>query len=89
MLEAIGRDCGVKVTPASKRMVCFGARVYTDSWGWRIPSIVQLAVPAAQLMGTLLVLESRWLVSKVGLRKRMRLLPACMPEVIEPLARRI
>ncbi|KAF2086370.1 general substrate transporter [Saccharata proteae CBS 121410] len=43
----------------------FGSRNYGNSWAWRIPSICQLAVPAAAFTGWLLAPESpRWLISQ-------------------------
>jgi hypothetical protein len=43
----------------------FGTRNYTDSWAWRIPSILQAVIPVAQLPGYLVMPESpRYLVSK-------------------------
>ena len=42
----------------------YGTRNYSDSWAWRIPSILQLAVPIVALPGFLLSPESpRWMVS--------------------------
>jgi MFS family permease len=42
---------------------CYGTRNYTD-WAWRIPTILQIALPLVALPALILVPESpRWLVS--------------------------
>lgn len=43
----------------------FGTRNYAGSWAWRIPSLLQVCVPAAAFTGFVLAPESpRWLASK-------------------------
>ncbi|KAH6692488.1 sugar transporter [Plectosphaerella plurivora] len=43
----------------------FGTRNYGDSWAWRIPSLLQIAVPIVIIPGILMIPESpRFLVSK-------------------------
>ncbi|KAH7349496.1 lactose permease [Plectosphaerella cucumerina] len=43
----------------------FGTFKMTSTWSWRIPSLLQGAIPAIQLLGLYFVPESpRWLVSK-------------------------
>jgi MFS family permease len=45
--------------------VTFGVRNMDSSWAWRIPSILQLAIPFLALPGSFFTPESpRWLVSK-------------------------
>ncbi|KAJ0418901.1 general substrate transporter [Aspergillus carlsbadensis] len=45
--------------------VTFGVRNMDSSWAWRLPSVMQLAIPILALPGSLFTPESpRWLVSK-------------------------
>lgn len=52
--------------------ITFGTRNYDNNWAWRIPSLLQIAVPVFVLPGYLLAPESpRWLAS-VGRRDEAR-----------------
>lgn len=43
--------------------IAFGTRNIASNWAWRIPSLMQIALPLLALPGTLLVPESpRWLI---------------------------
>jgi hypothetical protein len=45
--------------------VAFGVRNYSTSWAWRIPSLLQIAIPVLAAYGILFAPESpRWLISK-------------------------
>ncbi|KAH7001013.1 sugar transporter [Ilyonectria destructans] len=45
--------------------VTYGTRNYDDSWSWRIPSMLQIAIPIVALPAALLIPESpRYLISK-------------------------
>ena len=57
-------NCGWYVGSIVAAWVTFGTRNYSDSWSWRIPSLLQVALPLVALPGFLLVSESpRWLIS--------------------------
>lgn len=57
--------CGWYVGSIVAAWVTFGTRNYANSWGWRIPSLLQCLIPILALPGFLLVSESpRWLISK-------------------------
>ncbi|KAJ5085290.1 hypothetical protein N7532_010061 [Penicillium argentinense] len=45
--------------------IAFGTRNIEGSWAWRIPSLMQIALPLLALPGTLLIPESpRWLIGQ-------------------------
>jgi Na+/melibiose symporter-like transporter len=45
--------------------ICFGTNDITSNWGWRIPSLLQIAPPMLQLCFVFFVPESpRWLVAR-------------------------
>ena len=57
-------NCGWYVGSIVAAWVTFGTRNYTTSWGWRIPSALQAAIPFLALPGFLLACQSpRWLLS--------------------------
>jgi len=57
-------NCGWYVGSIVAGWVTFATRNYVDSWGWRIPSVLQAAIPVIAIPGLLMVSESpRWLVS--------------------------
>lgn len=56
--------CGWYVGSIVAAWVTFGTRNYANSWGWRIPSLLQCLIPLITLPGFLLASESpRWLIS--------------------------
>lgn len=58
-------NCGFYVGALLAAWVTYGTRDYTSSLAWRVPVILQLAVPGIQFVGFLMASESpRWLVSK-------------------------
>ncbi|KAL3450805.1 sugar transporter [Aspergillus insuetus] len=58
-------NCGWYVGSLVAAWATFGTRNYTSSWGWRIPSLLQIAIPLVSLPGLLMAPESpRFLVSK-------------------------
>jgi MFS family permease len=58
-------NCGWYVGSLVAAWATFGTRNYANSWAWRIPSILQVALPAVALPGFMLCTESpRWLVSR-------------------------
>lgn len=55
--------------------VTFGTRNYASSWSWRIPSLLQIAIPLTVLPAALLVPESpRFLISKGQIEKARSIL---------------
>lgn len=45
--------------------IAFGTRNIDSNWAWRIPSLMQIALPLLALPGTLMIPESpRWLISQ-------------------------
>ncbi|KAH8601507.1 glucose transporter HXT1 [Bisporella sp. PMI_857] len=57
-------NCGWYVGSLVAAWATFGTRNYDNSWAWRIPSLLQAAIPVVALPGFLLSPESpRWLVS--------------------------
>lgn len=58
-------QCGFYVGSLVAAWATFGTRNYDSLWAWRIPSLLQVAVPATTFVASLLVPESpRYLVSK-------------------------
>ena len=58
-------NCGWYVGSIVAAWVTFGTRNYVSSWGWRIPSALQAAIPFLAFPGFMLTWESpRWLLSK-------------------------
>jgi MFS family permease len=58
-------NCGWYVGSILAAWATFGTRNYTNSWAWRIPSLLQALLPAVALPGFLLCCESpRWLLSR-------------------------
>jgi MFS family permease len=56
-------NCGWYVGGTLAAWVTFATRDYTNSWGWRVPSLLQALIPCVALPGFLLVSESpRWLI---------------------------
>ena len=57
-------NCGWYVGSIVAAWVTFATRNYPNSWSWRIPSLLQAAIPVIALPGFLLTSESpRWLIS--------------------------
>lgn len=55
-------NCGWYVGSLLAAWATFGTRNYSDSWAWRIPSLLQICVPLAACIGYLMAPESpRWL----------------------------
>ncbi|KAJ9416418.1 general substrate transporter [Fusarium oxysporum] len=51
------------ITALTNSWACYGTRNYTD-WAWRLPTILQIALPLVALPALIMVPESpRWLVS--------------------------
>jgi MFS family permease len=64
-LVTAGYMCQYYVGSSLSAWICFGTRNLASGWAWRIPSLMQIALPLLALPGTLLVPESpRWLVRK-------------------------
>ncbi|KAL9567405.1 hypothetical protein ACKAV7_008480 [Fusarium commune] len=58
-------NCGWYIGSLVAAWVTFGTRDIADTWTWRIPSLLQAAVPLMALPGYLLTPESpRWLISQ-------------------------
>ena len=58
-------NCGWYVCSLLAAWVTYGTRDYTNSWAWRIPSLLQVAIPLVALPGFAAAPESpRWLLSK-------------------------
>lgn len=58
-------NCQYYVGSLISAWVTFAVRNYSNSWAWRLPSLLQLAIPAMAAFGTFASPESpRWLVSK-------------------------
>ncbi|KAF6837133.1 sugar transporter [Colletotrichum plurivorum] len=65
-------NCGWFVGSSLAAWVTYGTRNYASTWSWRIPSLLQIAIPLVVLPAALLVPESpRYLVSK-GKSKQAR-----------------
>lgn len=60
---------------AHKMQVTYGTRNYDSTWAWRIPSLLQIAVPIVVLPAAIMVPESpRFLVSKGRVAEARRIL---------------
>jgi MFS family permease len=58
-------NCQFYVGSLISAWVTFGVRNYSTSWAWRVPSLLQLAIPVLAAFGTFMSPESpRWLISK-------------------------
>ncbi|CAO2658432.1 Nn.00g061550.m01.CDS01 [Neocucurbitaria sp. VM-36] len=58
-------NCGYYVGSILSAWATYGTRNYADSWAWRIPSILQIAIPTVVIPAVLLIPESpRYLISK-------------------------
>ncbi|OAL28490.1 hypothetical protein AYO20_09438 [Fonsecaea nubica] len=58
-------QCGWYVGSLVAAWATFGTRNYASSWAWRIPSVLQAAIPAVAFLGLLFAPESpRYLVSR-------------------------
>ncbi|KAK4954144.1 hypothetical protein LTR10_007572 [Elasticomyces elasticus] len=58
-------NCGFYVGSITAAWVTFGTRNYDSDWAWRIPSLLQIVIPAVALPTVLLIPESpRFLISK-------------------------
>lgn len=65
-------NCGWYVGGLIAAWATYGTRNYASDWSWRIPSILQMAVPLAATAGFVLAPESpRWLIS-VGRHEEAR-----------------
>ncbi|KAF5985074.1 hexose transporter [Fusarium coicis] len=57
-------QCGFYLGSVIAAWVTFATRNYVNSWDWRLPSLLQIVLPALALPGTLMAPESpRWLAS--------------------------
>ncbi|KAF5614059.1 hexose transporter [Fusarium tjaetaba] len=57
-------QCGFYLGSVIAAWVTFATRNYASSWDWRLPSLLQILIPALALPGTLMAPESpRWLAS--------------------------
>ena len=57
-------NCGWYVGGLVAAWATYGTRNYASDWAWRIPSLLQLAVPAGAILGFVMAPESpRWLLS--------------------------
>lgn len=65
-------NCGWYVGSIVAALITFGTRNYTSSWGWRLPSVLQIILPALAIPGLLACPESpRWLCA-VGRNEEAR-----------------
>ncbi|KAL3460373.1 general substrate transporter [Aspergillus heterothallicus] len=63
-------NCGWHVGSLLGAWTIFGTRVLDNSWSWRIPSLIQCALPIIALVGFLTAPESpRWLASQERLEE--------------------
>src|ERR1700733_4941927 len=57
-------NCGWYVGSLLAAWSTFGTRNYTDSWAWRIPSLLQIVIPIVAFSGYIMAPESpRWLAA--------------------------
>ncbi|OMP88984.1 Lactose permease, partial [Diplodia seriata] len=71
-------NCGWHAGSIVAAWVCFGTRSMDSSWSWRLPSLLQIALPALALPGLITVPESpRWLVSMARSDEARSILIAC------------
>ena len=57
-------QCGFFLGSLASAWVTFATRNYTTSWDWRLPSLLQILIPALALPGSIMAPESpRWLAS--------------------------
>jgi sugar porter (SP) family MFS transporter len=57
-------NCGWYVGSLLAAWATFGTRNYTDSWAWRIPSLLQILIPIVAFSGYIMAPESpRWLAA--------------------------
>ncbi|KAF4958816.1 hypothetical protein FGADI_2160 [Fusarium gaditjirri] len=57
-------QCGFYIGSLVSAWVTFGTRNYASSWDWRLPSLLQILLPALAFPGLLMAPESpRWLAS--------------------------
>ena len=57
-------NCGWYIGSIIAAFVTFGTRNYVDSWGWRIPSLLQILLPVIALPGLIMCPDSpRWLIA--------------------------
>ncbi|KAL2829409.1 general substrate transporter [Aspergillus cavernicola] len=67
--------CGWYVGSLIAAWATFATRNYTTDWSWKIPVLLQIAIPLASLPGTLLAPESpRWYVAQDKLDKATEVL---------------
>jgi MFS family permease len=58
-------NCQFNVGALISAWTTYSVRNYPTSWAWRVPSLLQLGIPALAALGTLMCPESpRWLISK-------------------------
>ncbi|KAL3459530.1 sugar transporter [Aspergillus heterothallicus] len=68
-------QCGWYVGSLIAAWATFGVRDYTTSWSWRIPSLLQIAIPLVTLPGFLLAPESpRFLIAKDKIEEARKIL---------------
>ncbi|KAI8316759.1 Lactose permease [Colletotrichum sp. SAR11_59] len=68
-------NCGWFVGSSFAAWVTYGTRNYDSTWAWRIPSLLQIAVPIVVLPAAIFVPESpRFLVSKGRIAEARRIL---------------
>jgi len=57
-------QCGFYIGSLTSAWVTFGTRNYSSSWDWRLPSVLQILIPALAFPGLLMAPESpRWFAS--------------------------
>lgn len=71
-------NCGWHAGSIVAAWVCFGTRTMDSSWSWRLPSLLQIALPALATPGLISVPESpRWLISMGRTDEARSILTAC------------